>query len=102
MGEGLGVRVSSKSNSLFCEGEGGEIVQQIREKMVELHNYRTEQMQRKQWGITQLYNAFFDEPSSKLYQFHQQLDQLVMKAYNFDENKDILEQLLELNLSMAQ
>lgn len=40
---------------------------------------------------------FFHEPSSKLYQLHQQLDQLVMKAYNFDENGDILEQLLNLN-----
>lgn len=76
-----------------------KMVQQIRDKMIELHNYRTEQMDKKQWGITQLYNAFFHEPSSKLYQLHQQLDKLVIKAYNFDENDDILEQLLNLNLS---
>lgn len=79
------------------EGSKKKIVQQIRDKMTELHEYRTEQMERKSWGITQLYNAFFHEPSSKLYQLHQQLDQLVMKAYNFDENGDILEQLLNLN-----
>ncbi|WP_069791780.1 type IIL restriction-modification enzyme MmeI [Cyanobacterium sp. IPPAS B-1200] len=82
--------------------EGSKIVQQIRDKMTELHEYRTEQMEKKQWGITQLYNAFFDEPSSKLYKLHQQLDDLVMKAYGFDENGDILEQLLELNEAMAE
>ncbi|MGY6528959.1 MAG: DNA methyltransferase [Cyanobacterium sp.] len=82
--------------------EGSKIVQQIRDKMTELHEYRTEQMEKKQWGITQLYNAFFDEPSSKLYKLHQQLDDLVMKAYGFDEDGDILEQLLELNGKMAK
>ncbi|WPF89524.1 DNA methyltransferase [Cyanobacterium aponinum AL20118] len=85
------------------KGEGSnKIVQQIRDKMTELHEYRTEQMERKSWGITQLYNAFFHEPSSKLYQLHQQLDKLVMKAYNFDENGDILEQLLNLNIAISE
>lgn len=32
------------------------IVQQIRNKTVELHEYRSQQMEEKQWGITQLYN----------------------------------------------
>nr|WP_315862521.1 DNA methyltransferase [Geminocystis sp. GBBB08] len=82
--------------------EGSKIVQQIRDKMTELHNYRTEQMETKQWGITQLYNAFFHEPSGKLYQLHQQLDKLVIKAYNFDENEDILEQLLNLNNAISE
>ncbi|MGI0480162.1 DNA methyltransferase [Geminocystis sp. CENA526] len=82
--------------------EAEKIMQQIRDKMLELHDYRTEQMNKKQWGITQLYNAFFHEPSSKLYQLHQQLDKLVMKAYNFDENGDILEQLLTLNLAIYE
>ncbi len=40
-------------------------------------------MSKKQWGITQLYNAYFHEPASKLYQLHQQLDKLVMQAYDF-------------------
>ncbi|MTF39065.1 DNA methyltransferase [Cyanobacterium aponinum] len=84
------------------EGSKKKIVQQIRDKMTELHEYRTEQMERKSWGITQLYNAFFHEPSSKLYQLHQQLDKLVMKAYNFDENGDILEQLLNLNIAISE
>ena len=78
-----------------------KIIQQIRSKAVELHEYRTQQMEKKQWGITQLYNAYFHEPASKLYQLHQQLDKLVMQAYNFKTNDDILAKLLALNLELA-
>ena len=77
------------------------IVQQIRDKMTELHEYRTAQMSQKQWGITQLYNEYFHEPASKLYKLHQQLDKLVMQAYGFKSNDDILAKLLELNLELA-
>jgi hypothetical protein len=68
----------------------------------DLHNYRTEQMAKKQWGITQLYNKFFDEPSSQLYKLHAKLNQLVMQAYGFSPDDDILEKLLALNLELAQ
>lgn len=47
-------------------------------------------MENKQWGITQLYNKFFHEPASKLYQLHQQLDALVMQAYDFKGFRNIL------------
>jgi len=79
----------------------GTIVEQIRNKTIELHQYRTEQMSKKQWGITQLYNAYFHEPASKLYQLHQELDKLVMQAYNFKADDDILAKLLELNSELA-
>lgn len=79
----------------------GNLVQQIRDKTVELHKYRTEQIEQKQWGITQLYNEYFHEPSSKLYKLHQQLDKLVIGAYGFEKNDDILAKLLELNLELA-
>jgi hypothetical protein len=89
-----------------CKGERpfaptGEIIEQIRNKTIELYQYRTEQMSKKQWGITQLYNAYFHEPASKLYQLHQQLDELVMQAYNFKADDDILAKLLELNSEVA-
>lgn len=77
------------------------IIQKIRNKTLELHQYRTQQMEKKQWGITQLYNEYFHEPASKLYQLHQQLDKLVMQAYNFNPDDDILSKLLELNLELA-
>ena len=88
-----------------CQGEQPfvpmVIIQKIRDKTLELHQYRTQQMSKKQWGITQLYNEYFHEPASKLYQLHQQLDKLVMQAYNFKSDDDILSKLLELNLELA-
>ncbi|HEY9770977.1 MAG TPA: DNA methyltransferase [Coleofasciculaceae cyanobacterium] len=77
------------------------IVEQIHNKTVELHEYRTQQMSKKQWGITKLYNEYFHEPASKLYQLHKELDKLVMQAYNFKPDDDILAKLLELNLELA-
>lgn len=79
-----------------------KIVEKIRETMIKLHEYRTEQMEKKQWGITQLYNQFFTKPSSQLYKLHQKLDQLVMDAYEFNPDDDILQNLLELNLELAE
>jgi type II restriction/modification system DNA methylase subunit YeeA len=79
----------------------GEIVEQIRNKTTEPHQHHTKQTSKKQWGITQLYNAYFHEPASKLYQLHQQLDKLVMQAYDFKTDDDILTKLLELNSEVA-
>ena len=86
----------------FPQTPSKKIVQQIRDKTIELHEYRTEQMEKKQRGITKLYNEYFHEPASKLYQLHQQLDKLVMQAYKFQANDDILAKLLELNLELAE
>lgn len=79
-----------------------KIVEKIRETMIKLHEYRTEQMEKKQWGITQLYNNFFTESSSQLYKLHQQLDKLAMEAYEFNPDDDLLEKLLKLNLELAE
>ena len=78
------------------------IIQQIRNKTIQLHEYRTQQMEKKQWGITQLYNEYFHEPASKLYQLHQELDKLVMQAYGFKAEDDILTELLQLNFELAE
>ena len=86
----------------FPENPSTAIVENIRQTATELHEYRSKQMEQKQWGITKLYNQFFYEPSSKLYQLHQQLNEQVMEAYQFHSNQDILEQLLALNLHLAE
>ncbi|MBD2300585.1 DNA methyltransferase [Nostoc sp. FACHB-190] len=86
----------------FPQTPDAKLVQQIRTKAEELHKYRTEQMESKQWGITTLYNNFFDEPTSQLYKLHQQLDKLVLQAYGFNANDDILEKLLILNRELAE
>jgi hypothetical protein len=79
-----------------------KIVQQIRTKTEELHKYRSQQMETKQWGITTLYNKFFTEPSNQLYKLHQQLDKLVISAYQFNPEDDILEKLLLLNSELGE
>jgi hypothetical protein len=86
----------------FPQTPDAKLVNQIRAKAEELHQYRTQQMEAKQWGITTLYNKFFNEPMSQLYKLHEQLDKLVMQAYGFNSNDDILEKLLELNLELAE
>ena len=86
----------------FPQQVEGKIVEQIRAKAVELHQYRSQQMESKQWGITTLYNKLFNEPSSQLYKLHEQLDKLVMQAYQFKSNEDILTKLLTLNLELAE
>ncbi len=86
----------------FPQTPDTKLVNQIRVKAEELHQYRTQQMEVKRWGITTLYNKFFNEPTSQLYKLHEQLDKLVMQAYNFNLNDDILEKLLGLNLELAK
>ena len=86
----------------FPQTPSQELVKKIRQTANELHEYRSQQMEKKQWGITKLYNQFFNEPSSQLYQLHQKLDKLVMEAYHFQADDDILEKLLTLNLELAE
>ncbi|MCU7245211.1 MAG: N-6 DNA methylase [Microcystis aeruginosa WS75] len=86
----------------FPQTPSQELVKKIRQTANELHEYRSQQMEKKQWGITKLYNQFFNEPSSQLYQLHQKLDKLVMEAYHFQADEDILEKLLTLNLELAE
>jgi len=86
----------------FPQKPSRELVEKIRQTAGELHEYRSQQMEKKQWGITKLYNQFFNEPSSQLYQLHQKLDKLVMEAYHFQTDDDILEKLLTLNLELAE
>ncbi|MEG3938740.1 MULTISPECIES: hypothetical protein [unclassified Microcoleus] len=64
--------------------------------------YRTQQMSAKQWGITQLYNKFFEEPTSQLFKLHAKLDRECNAAYGFTDSDDILAKLLELNLELAE
>ena len=59
-------------------------------------------MSAKQWGITQLYNKFFEEPTSQLFKLHAQLDRPVMQAYGFIDSDDILAKVLEFNLELAE
>jgi methylase of polypeptide subunit release factors len=86
----------------FPQTASVKLVEKIRAAAVTLHEYRSEMMEKKQWGITKLYNAYFNEPASQLYKLHQKLDKFVMQAYGFTAEDDILEKLLELNQALAE
>ncbi len=77
-------------------------VQQIRQAMTTLNDYRNEVMVAKNWGITDLYNAYFHEPASQLAKLHKALDILVLKAYGWKASEDILSNLLDLNQELAE
>jgi SAM-dependent methyltransferase len=85
----------------FPQNKTSPLVTKIRATMQELHQYRTEQMESKQWGITKLYNEYFHEPASQLYKLHVKLDKLVMQIYGFNDSDDLLEKLLHLNQEIA-
>lgn len=86
----------------FPQTPAEETVVQIRATAEKLHQYRNKEMEAKQWGITKLYNQFFNEPASELYRLHSRLDELAMEAYGFASWDDILEKLLELNRELAR
>jgi hypothetical protein len=86
----------------FPQTSTPKLIEKIRATALELHKYRSNQMEKKQWGITKLYNEYFSEPSSQLYKLHAQLDALVLQAYGFTESDDLLEKLLTLNLELAE
>ena len=74
----------------------------IRQAMSELNEYRNTWMIEKQSGITDLYNRYYEEPASKLSKMHRALDNLVLKAYGWTGDEDLLSNLLDLNLELAE
>lgn len=86
----------------FPQTVAPELVQKIRQAMTTLNDYRNEVMVARNWGITDLYNAYFHEPASQLAKLHGRLDALVLKAYGWKASEDILSNLLDLNLELAE
>jgi hypothetical protein len=86
----------------FPQTTDPNLIASIRSIAQDLHDYRSAQMEKKQWGITKLYNEYFHEPTSQLYKLHAKLDQLVLQAYGFKPDEDLLTKLLELNQGLAE
>ncbi len=103
----LGITIAYTHNTCFetfpfPQKVAPKLIVSIRTTAQELHDYRIIQMTRLEWGITTLYNEFFDEPASQLFKLHKKLDELVLKAYGFSKTDDLLEKLLTLNLELAE
>ena len=86
----------------FPQVATSEQVEAVRKAMVELNDYRNAWMTEKQKGITDLYNQYFDEPASKLSKLHKALDRAVLKSYGWSAKEDLLRNLLDLNLELAE
>lgn len=86
----------------FPQQVTAEQAEAIRQQMIELDEYRNAWMVEQQKGITEMYNRYFDEPASKLRKLHDALDALVLKAYGWSPKDDVLANLLDLNLELAE
>ena len=79
-----------------------EITNSIRQAMAEINDYRNTWMADKQLGVTKLYNLYYEEPASKLYKLHHELDAAVLKAYGWSADEDLLSNLFDMNLELAE
>jgi hypothetical protein len=86
----------------FPQRATADQIEAIRQQMIELNDYRNCWMVEQQKGITEMYNRYFDEPASKLRKLHDALDALVLKAYGWSAKDDVLANLLDLNLELAE
>ena len=86
----------------FPQQVTAEQAEAIRQQMNELNDYRNAWMVEQQKGITEMYNRYFDEPASKLRKLHDALDALVLKVYGWSAKDDVLANLLDLNLELAE
>jgi SAM-dependent methyltransferase len=86
----------------FPQLVSANLAEKIRQTMRDLNDYRNALMLERNWGITELYNRYFEEPASKLRKFHDALDALVLKAYGWNKDDDLLANLLDLNQELAE
>ena len=66
-----------------------------------LRNERNQIMQEKHWSLRDLYRIVEKPGKNPIRDLQIALDHAVNSAYGFDENKDMLEQLLALNFSVS-
>ena len=76
----------------------------VREIMKELDSYRRQECIDRNITITEFYNSFINEPSSKLYKMHQNLDKAVVACYGWKyiEGQNNNPELLELNIKRSE
>lgn len=71
--------------------------------MNELENCRNSLMKEKQYGITELYNEFFNEPTSQLAKIHKKLDKAAVESYDWKyiDGDDYKQKLFDLNRELT-
>ncbi len=67
----------------------------------ELRTYRNKTMIKNNWGLRKLYQTLDTPGKNPLREHHKELDLAVCKAYGFNTNKDLLTQLIKLNIELV-
>ena len=67
-----------------------------------LRDARNKAMKDFNYSLRDLYRTMEQPGKNPIKDLHTELDKAVMDAYGFDEKKDLLTQLLELNLAVAE
>jgi hypothetical protein len=76
-------------------------VEKVAEASMKLHNERTKTLREGDKTLRDLYRLLEQPGKNPIKELHITLDKAVMEAYGFDEKRDVLSQLLELNFSVA-
>ncbi|MCX8491707.1 MAG: N-6 DNA methylase [Cyclobacteriaceae bacterium] len=76
-------------------------VEKVAEAAMKLHHERTKTLKEHNMSLRDLYRLLEQPGKNPIKDLHTALDKAVMEAYGFDEKKDLLSQLLALNLQVA-
>ncbi|MEM8940169.1 MAG: DNA methyltransferase [Bacteroidota bacterium] len=77
-------------------------IRKVAEIAKELHHERTKALKEYNLTLRELYRTLEQPGKNPIKDLHTKLDKAVMEAYGFDPSVDILTQLLELNLKVAE
>lgn len=76
-------------------------VERVAEAAMNLHLERSKTLREHNMTLRDLYRLLEQPGKNPIKDLHAALDKAVLEAYDFDSGKDVLEQLLELNLYIA-
>jgi hypothetical protein len=76
-------------------------VEKVAEAAMKLHSERTKTLKEHNMSLRDLYRLLEQPGKNPIRDLHAALDKAAMEAYGFDEKKDLLSQLLALNLQVA-
>jgi type I restriction-modification system DNA methylase subunit len=77
-------------------------IEKVAQASLELRNIRNVYMEKNKLSLRDLYRTLEKPGKNILKDLHQDLDKSVIEAYGFDPDADLLQQLLDLNLSLYQ
>ena len=76
-------------------------VEKVAKAALALHHKRTQTLREHQMSLRDLYRLLEQPGKNPIKDLHAALDAAVLEAYGFDAKRDVLTQLLELNLATA-